>query len=220
MGPCLFCYDFSKQQRHAVFWVLFIGSFGFGKVWSWVMEGTGFWFPSSCLHHRFPGFAHLVWINFLVESPVEVSACRFGCMVSLDPFKKDSKLQWETRKVSSFCWFFVRLSFYVCSYSLKMGTSNNTSYSDFRQQKTCDDLMSFHVIFPQMNISLAMFSVGAWNGQVNGHQAPKKWVTNPGHPPIASQVPIQLWWWRSGLWGISPTRLVGKLGWGRCDLFW
>lgn len=219
MGPCLFCYDFSKQQRHAVFWVLFIGSFGFGKVWSWVMEGTGFWFPSSCLHHRFPGFAHLVWINFLVESPVEVSACRFGCMVSLDPFKKDSKLQWETRKVSSFCWFFVRLSFYVCSYSLKMGTSNNTYYSDFRQQKP---VMSFDVIWCHFStdghILGNVFCWGMkWPGQWTSSLEKNGWHRDilPSHRKYRSSCGDG-----ACRWGISPTRLVGKLGWGRCDLFW
>ena len=100
-----------------------------------------------------------------------------------------------------------------------MGTSNNTYYSDFGQQKRVmkDE---FDVIFPQMNISLAMFSVGAWNGQVNGHQAPKKWGILRDILQ-ASQVPIQL----SGdgaakVGAFHPPRLVGKLGWGRCDPFW
>ena len=175
---------------------LFLGAF-YRFVWVWEGLKLG---PSSCLHHWFPGFAHLVWINFLVESPVEVSAGRFGCMVILDPFKKDSKLQWETRKVSSFCWFFVRLSFYVCSYSLKMGTSNNTYYSDFGQQKRvmiwCHFSTDEHILG----------NVFCW-----GMKWPGQWTSSPekmgdiGTSSIASTDPAEQWW-RGESWGISPTR--------------
>lgn len=195
---------------------LFLGAF-YRFVWVWEGLKLG---PSSCLHHWFPGFAHLVWINFLVESPVEVSAGRFGCMVILDPFKKDSKLQWETRKVSSFCWFFVRLSFYVCSYSLKMGTSNNTYYSDFGQQKRvmiwCHLMSFFHRwTYP-------------WQCFLLGHEMarsmdikPRKNGASIGTSSKHRIAPIQL----SGdgaakVGAFHPPRLVGKLGWGRCDPFW